>query len=323
MAEEVYHIYPESEWALGRLQEDPAHLLFKRFGESLPPSNWNEGGTKQGIYMMGPDGEYLEGLGAASGSADKMVRRLERALERWKKLAADKDYGNLPVPAGSAVAPPEVEQAALAFRVSLRDMPRKEGSAEGRRFTERDMRRRPWMAFTEWAWNQNWLTLEDATGLVPSPDVIAAQAVDPKLVDRMYRQVLVDNVRGQTPTWDPADVKTATLTMSLVSDQDGLQTIAYQGQAHMQSETQRYEATLYGQAVWNPGEERFESFCLVAMGEREGAGTFNQRSGDPGPAPMGVVLDLFAPAKEAPEETRGKAQEQASDESAGETEDAK
>ena len=322
MAEEVYHIYPESEWALGRLKEDPAHLLFKRFGESLPPSNWNEGGTKQGIYMMGPDGEYLEGLGAASGSADKIVRRLERALERWKKVAAEKGYGNLPVPAGSAVAPPEIEAAAMAFRVSLRDMPREEGSAEGRRFTERDMRRRPWMAFTEWAWNQNWLTLEDAKALVPSPNAGADQIVDPKIVDHVYRQVLVDNVRGQTPTWDRADVKTATLTMSLVSDLNGLQTVAYQGQAHMQSETQRYEATLYGQGIWNSGLARFESFTLVAMGEREGAGTFNQRGGDPGPAPMGIVLDLFAPAKEVQDDHAVDAPSESTGESTGDGEDA-
>jgi hypothetical protein len=303
VAEEVYNIYPESEWALGRLAEDPAHLMFKRFGESLPPSDWNEGGTKQGIYMMGPNGEYLEGLGAASGSADKIVRRLERALGRWKKVAADKDYGNLPVPAGSAVAPPEVGDAVMALRVSMRDLPREVGSGEGRRFTNRDMRRQPWIGFTEWAWNQNWLTLQDATAFVPTREsgergeAAQAQAVDSEVVDLIYRRALVDNVRGQTPTWESDHVKTATLTMSLLGEHDGLQTIAYQGQAHMQSDIQRFEATLYGQAVWNPERERFESFTLVATGEREGAGTFNQRAGDPGPAPLGLVLDLFVPAK--------------------------
>jgi hypothetical protein len=303
VAEEVYNIYPESEWALGRLKEDPAHLLFKRFGESLPPSNWNEKGTKQGIYMMGPNGEYLEGLGAASGSADKMVRRLERALERWKKVAAEQGYDNQPVPAGTAVAPPEFEDAALTLRVSMRDLPREVGSQEGRRFSNRDMRRRPWMAFTEWAWNQNWLTLQDATAFVPRReasepgDAAQPQAVDAKVVDMIYRRVLVDNVRGQTPTWEREHVKSATLTMSLLGENDGLQTIAYQGEAHMQSDTQRFEATLYGQGVWNLARGQFESFTLVAMGEREGAGTFNQRAGDPGPAPMGIVLDLFAPVK--------------------------
>lgn len=58
--------------------------------------------------------------------------------------------------------------------------------------------------------------------------------------------------------------------------------------------------------VVDPGDtpmEQFQQFValtLVAVGERSGAGTFNQREDDLGPAPLGIVLDLHVP-RAAPE----------------------
>ena len=307
--------------------------------------------------MMGPNGEYLEGLGAASGSSDRIVRRLELALERWAELSKTKSYRNTPVPSSGHIAPPEIEEAALAFRVSLRDLPSASEVNAGRRFTPKDMRHRPWMAFTNWAWNQNWLTLKDAESLVPSTSsptstpsneakgssegtstservegekesegtatservegekesegtatgegtegeeksegtfvVTSVQQVAPDVVERIFRNVLVDNVRGQTPIWKREDVKEATLTMAVIAEARGLITIEYNGVARLQSATQGYESILYGQSVWDKSMERFESFCLVSIGERTGAGTFNQRADDLGPSPMGVAIELF------------------------------
>lgn len=300
VAEEVHFIYPESEWALSRLEDDPGHLLFKRYGEAMPPEEWNEGGTKQGIYMMGPNGEYLEGLHAASGSADRMVRRLERALERWEALAESADYPNKPVPPGEAVAPPEVEAAPLALRISMRDLPRDKNAKAGRRFSEADLRGRHWMDFTKWAWNQNWLTLDDPAALVPRAQEGAAPderelPVPAKVVERICRHALIDNVRGQNPAWSRDALEEAELSMVILAEADDLVTIEYRGHARLVSEQQRYEPQLFGRAVWHRGEGRFESFSLVAIGERAGAARFNQRSNDQGPAPMGIVLDLFPP----------------------------
>ena len=41
------------------------------------------GGTKQGIYLMGPHGEYLEGAHAVSGNAKDLARRMELARSMW------------------------------------------------------------------------------------------------------------------------------------------------------------------------------------------------------------------------------------------------
>ena len=66
VADEVYMLYPEDEWNLARVKDTPQHKFFKRFGESMPLGHWRESGTRQGVYMIGPDGEYLEGRFAAS-----------------------------------------------------------------------------------------------------------------------------------------------------------------------------------------------------------------------------------------------------------------
>jgi len=293
VAEEVHFLYPESARALARLKDDPGHLLFKRYSESVPEADWNATGTKQGIYMFGPDGEYLEGLHAASGHAGRLVRRLERALVRWRELAKVKSYANAPVPRGDAVAPPDVASAPLALIVYLRDLPRTADDDSGRRFNAADARNGMWINFMNWAWNQNWLTLADPTALVPEGR--EPQAVAPAVVERICRRALVDNVRGQNPAWRADAVEEAELSMAVIATKGHLRTIEYRGHARMKTATQRYEPRLYGQAVWDTQRKRFESFDLISIGEREGAARFNQRDEDRGPAPLGIAIGLFRP----------------------------
>jgi len=264
--------------------------LFKSYGEHVPEGDCNPPGTKQGIYMMGPNGEYLEGAHAASGSASRLLKRMKRALERWESLKAEEKYAGLPVPRGAAVAPPEVNEAPLALRVSLRDLPRGEGDNSGRRRTEKDLKGQPWMKFTEWAWNQNWLTLAEPEHLVPEGK--KEQPVPDETLLRIVRQALVDNVRGQNPAWKAEDVKEANLNMRAVRRKGSEVHIEYAGAARMDDGNKRFAPELRGRAVWNRKTRTFESFRLVAIGERAGAASFNQRAKDKEPAPMGIALEL-------------------------------
>lgn len=307
MAEEVHFLYPEGDWALEQRAGDPGHELFKHFGTQVPAEDWNAGGTKQGIYMMGPNGEYLEGAHAASGRADHLRWRMERALERWEALKAEADYADQPVPLGDAVAPPAIEAAPLALRVSLRDLPRESDPDAGRRITSRDKRDRRWIAFTNWAWNQNWITFDDPLVFVPravrglaaeaDADAVGTwEAVSRNVVRRIARNVLVDNVRGQTSAWLNDAVQVAELEMRFTARDGELVTLEYRGSAALANASATYAPTLCGRAVWNLRTRSFVTFSLVAIGTRSGTGTFNQRAEDPGPAPMGIVLDLFVPA---------------------------
>ncbi len=289
VAEEVHFIFPEGAGNLNRVKDEPAHKFFREYGESMPAGVWNDPGTKQGIYMIGPNAEYLEGGGAISGEADDMRRRLRTALERWKVLRKEKKYKNRRVPPTKNIAVPSVTGKPLALRVFLRDLPRGGADKSGRRVTKEDLRG-IWPDFTQWAWNINWTSVEDPSALVPAGD--DRQPVSNELFRRLCRDVLVDNVRGQTPRWRTEQVQLAELTMQRVATKRGRWVIEYQGRAAMDSGTLKYEPTLYGRGLWNPKKSRFEELEIVAIGNREGAGTFNQRGNDPGPAPMGVALIL-------------------------------
>lgn len=255
----------------------------------MPSGDWNHPGTKQGVYMMGPNGEYLEGGGAISGDAADVRRRLKTALDRWARLRKTRKYENAKVPLADAKAPPEYQDKPLVLRVFLRDLPRARGDKSGRRFTKADLRGM-WLDFTKWAWNTNWIAFDDPGRFVTKNRKPVPIAQDTVL--RICRNVLVDNVRGQTARWRPEHVKSASLTKRCTKTLNGKLHIEYTGKALMDSGSQKYDPTLYGQAVWNPKKKTFESFNLLAIGTRSGKGSFNQRSRDPGPAPMGITLVL-------------------------------
>jgi len=183
VADEVYMLYPEDAYNLERVKDDPAHLLFKRYGESMPEGDWHHPGTKQGVYMMGPDGEYLEGRFAAANDPKDVAARLERALERWETLRKEKKYANKPAPAVAETLPPEVEGKPMVLRVSLRDL--KPGAKPGAtpRWRAGVFDDAQFMGFTQWAWNQNWIAFDDPSAWVPSGE--KEQALPDALVRRL------------------------------------------------------------------------------------------------------------------------------------------
>lgn len=282
VADEVYMLYPEDPGNLNRVKDRAEHQFFKKFGESMPPGAWNHPGTKQGIYMMGPEAEYLEGRFAASGEPVDIRERLKRALDRWETLRKEKGYANKPIPAKPWSPPPGVE-GELILRVNLRDLPRGDGDESGKRRHELAATGM-WRDFVKWAWNENWFAVPRATSFVPKGD--GEEPVDQAIIRAMAREVLVDNVRGQTQAWRDEEVLEAKLTMKRLSDRR----IEYTGRVSMKAGQRGYDATLYGQGRWNG--KAFEELDLVVLGMRRGRGTFNQRENDLGPAPMGVTLSL-------------------------------
>ncbi|MCB9831807.1 MAG: hypothetical protein H6807_04965 [Planctomycetes bacterium] len=290
MAEEVFFLYPENPLALEQRKNDPRHRFFKRYGDAVPAKDWNHPGTKQGVYMIGPDAEYLDGGHGISGNAAVVKERLQKALERWEALRAEKGYANLEVPRVAETRPPEVIGKNLVFRVFLRDLPRGETDDSGRRFRPSDIGR-GWMSFVDWAWNLNWIAFADPKAFLPG-STKEEEPLDPAVLARLCRTVLVDNVRGQTPHWRAEDLKEARLGMRRLADEDGDWVIEYRGAARMESATQSYAPRLYGRGRWDPRDGRFRSLEIVAIGDRSGKGVFNQRSRDLGPAPMGIALVL-------------------------------
>lgn len=282
VADESYYLYPENPEHQRQAMSREDHRFFKQFGESMPKGDWNHPGTKQGIYMMGPNAEYLEGRFAASGEPGDIRQRLNRALSRWETLRAQKSYANKPIPARPWSPPPDVE-GELILRVNLRDLPRGPGDKSGARRHE-VAATGMWNDFMKWAWNENWVAVERASSLVPKGSGL--ETVDPAVVSRIAREVMVDNVRGQAPEWEPREVKAASLMMKRIAGGR----IEYRGSVSLGSGSRGYEARLYGQGSWDG--TAFSELDLVAIGMRRGGSQFNQRANDPGPAPMGVTLSL-------------------------------
>ncbi len=284
-------LYPEDAGNLNRVRNNPDHVFFKRFGEQVPKPEWNHPGTKQGIYFMGPDAEYLEAKFASSHAAD-ILARMKRALAKWETLRQEKSYSNSPVPQVSTGPPISViGNKPMILQVNLRDLPRSEIDRSGARFEDVGRMNEPWFEFGKWAWNQNWIGLDDPRAFVTTSTT--AVPVSPAIVRRIAMEVLVDNVRGQAPTWRPEHIKDATLTMRRFAVAGSKSTMEYMGAARMEAGAQSYACTIYGQGVWNESTEKFDSFDLVAIGERRGAWQYNSRENDRGPAPMGVALSVW------------------------------
>ena len=53
-----------------------------------------------------------------------------------------------------------------------------------------------------------------------------------------------------------------------------------------------YNAKMVGKAVYDTAKGEMVDFQLIAFGQRTGAGPFNGRGSDPGPAPMGVAIRM-------------------------------
>ena len=290
VADETYYLYPENPSHLERAKGRADHEFFKKYGEAMPPGAWNHPGTKQGIYMMGPNAEYLEGRFAAGGDPADIIARLNRALAKWEALRKEKGYANKPIPVKAWSPPPDVE-GELILRVNIRDLPRGPGDKSGARRHELQ-NTGLWMDFVNWAWNENWVAIEKAASLVPRGSGV--EQVDSAVVNMIAREVMVDNVRGQAPEWQPSEVKSASISMRVMLDIGGragsTKLIEYTGSVSMASGSRGYDAMLYGRGSWDG--TKFTSLDIVAMGMRRGAARFNQRERDPGPAPMGVTLSL-------------------------------
>lgn len=286
VADEVYTLYPEDKWNLDRVKDTEEHKFFKRYGESMPEGDWNDPGTKQGLYMIGPNAEYLEGRFAASAFPDDIAERMQRALDRWKVLAKKKGYKNRSVPKVVSTAPPRVDGKEFVLRVHSRDLPRGDRGSDDARFDKKRHEEAGWMGFTKWAWNENWLAVDDWRALVPKGR--KEQSVDGDLVRLLAQQMLIDSVRGQAGTWRKRAVKKATLSMSRKGKR-----VTYRGEVDLDDGERSIRARLYGEGEYDSKKRDLVRFELVALGTRRGAHTFNQRGEDPGPAPIGFALTRY------------------------------
>lgn len=250
--------------------------------------------TKQGVYAMTPDGDFLAGHFARHEKADT-IALLRDALQRWNAIVAEKNLKPKPIPnrgrnrtwgadglAGTAGGDAG-NRSALILQVCVRDLPFKG-------------ERQPGPAAYKGAFNQTWvdLTREEMLDLLPKG---GKTAVPEALVRKIGREALLDFVRGQTDPWPEAAIKKAVLTVEAAPG--GLR---YQGEFAADEATRGMDLKLFGKASFDAASGRFRSFELAAVGTRRGSSRVNFRFQEP-PSPIGfafIIEDQYDRAKESP-----------------------
>lgn len=272
-------------WCLDNL-DVPAGRFFKEYWKKVPPEKWTVETTKQGVYCMTAEGDYL-GAHFARHSQEDTLAMLKEALAKWEEVRTRKGLTPKPVPRksgfwGAEGVTPRAggvlgKNAALVLQVHSRDLPRGESD--------------PGMGGYSKAWNMTWLefTAEEAAGLVPSG---AAKApVPPALARRLMREALIDNVRGQTDVWPDEAVRKAVLTSEGVASEKDSTTVRFVGEFAADGGGRSFDGKLYGKAVYDVRRRRFTSFELVAAGVRRGETGVTFRAGE-GSSPLGICLTL-------------------------------
>jgi hypothetical protein len=276
-------------WCLEHL-DGPGPRFFQDFGKKVPRDHWYAEGTKQGVYAMTADGDYL-GAHPGRHSKEQTIALLSGALERWEKLAKEKGLHPQPIPRrskrtweGEGVAARAGgnagANAALILQVNSRDLPRADGKFAG----PGEYRN---------AWNQNWLdfTPEQLAGFLPKNG--ARTEVPAALFHRLACAALIDNVRGQTGTWPETAVRKAVFKAEPVSTEGDVQTIRFEGEFRAEETSRSYDGKLHGRAVYDAKKKAFTLFELVAVGVRTGGtGAANFRTAGEGDSGLGVSFIL-------------------------------
>jgi hypothetical protein len=268
-------------WSLDNL-DTPGAKLFKEFVKSAAGKVEFGGSTKQGVYAMTADGEFLAGHFARHDKASTL-QLLKDALKRWNEIVAKNNLKPKPVPskamnrtwgadglarnAGGAAG----AKAATILQIVVRDLPFKG-------------ERQPGPPGFKGAFNQTWLdlTAQETQDLLPKGG--SRTVVPDALFRKLAKDALLDFVRGQTPPWPDAAIKKAVLVVEPAPGG-----VRYTGEFKAEEGGRGFDAKLHGKAVWDSGASRFRSFELLAVGTRSGSTSVNFRFQEP-PSPLGVAF---------------------------------
>jgi hypothetical protein len=252
--------------------DSPGSRLFLKHGRQLPPEKWNPGGTKQGVYCMTPDGDPLAAH-PARHDKETTIALLNQALAKWR----EKGLSPKPIPKAIPFAEALAKPGVFALKVNTRDLPL--GGAH------------PGLGGYSKAWNQNWIELTSGEAVAFLPPSTGRSEVPDTLVRKLFREALIDNVRGQSGPWSEASVSTARLSRETVGTAGTLVTVRLEGEFAAREPSRSFQAKLYGKAVYDTGAKRFTSFELVAAGVRTGGAGADFRA-DEDPSALGVCLSI-------------------------------
>ncbi len=275
-------------WRLQR-GTDPEARFFQSFADKGHYTA--KGGTRQGYYVITPSGKLLASVN--SRNPDAILKTMRQGLDGWKKASPD--------------------ERRLPDEANFRPTNRLERSyPEGGLILERFARD---LAGSDGRWNRDfvWFTSKEAAALVPDGDAAEAPRA---LAQRLACLALVDNVRGQSLPFAPAEIEEATLRFTVTKRVDGVVHLEISGVTRAVAKG----PWLLGESDWTPPEDyprtlrtrllgharydekagAFTEFELVAIGTRTGRTGNSGRGKDPKPTPIGFAFTLAKPGTRVP-----------------------
>ncbi len=217
-----------NDWYLRR-QQDNVGVFYRKMTEASPRGQAGEN-TRQGRYVFTAAGKYL-GFNN-NRSPERILKMLNEALQAWEKLPAAErapqeilslgkpdDRYHREVPQGTAivrvttraldqVAEGQFQTAAAAAAKSNPEA--KEATADGNSLTPNGLR-----AARDYLWLQPQEIQELSTAIASGKET----AISDRLAKRVLRFHLVDNTRGEPPSWQLGEAKLCQL--SLVPEKGG------------------------------------------------------------------------------------------------------
>jgi hypothetical protein len=274
-----------------RRRDDAEGAFFRAVADQGPQSGAG-GASRQGIYCLTASGRLLAFKNHQD--PDEVRGLLEQALRAWNRLPdAERRPGAVRVPDLARVdgryarTPPE---GGLILDVFTRILDR-----DGKKLVRGTCR----VAGGEQAARDHlWLTRADCRDLIPArPREGDRFPMPPAVADRLVRYHLVDNTRGEPPSWEKAHVHRADLTWTVESVTDEVLRLRLEGRVLLANAAdpararRGFDAALAGSLRYDRVKKAIYRLEILAVGDHWGRGQFT--GGErPGRQPLGIAVEL-------------------------------
>jgi hypothetical protein len=277
--------YAGDQWYLHR-QQDAEGTFFWKVVDQSHRKDAPKDETRQGVYAAAPDGRLLAS-DHFRPSSEAMVNLLKASLAKWEGLRKTRQavIEAAPQDAGFVREPPK---GGLILNVYTRiPLPPPAGKA--------------WTPNQATGRDHMWATAEEARSLLPARWEKGHKYPVPKgVAERLIRFHLVDDVRGEPNAWEPQEITSQALTLTVEDPATGR--LGLSGMARMAASGGRgYDARLQGMLTVDRKQNAFTKADILAWGEAYGEGNYT-RGAPKGKFPLVIALSLAgeSPADRVP-----------------------
>jgi len=272
-------------------QEDSEGKFFRHIAEQGHfAGKTKPAATRQGLYITGVDGDLVDSLN--STRARTVLKLINRGIAKWEKRNSVGDRmidSNTPDARHVFVFP----EGGMILQETMRDLPTAAKS-------KRDLRRHNF--------DHVWLTAEQKKSFVPSSNEPGhSWEIPESLMKTLAAYNMIDQVHGEAFPFSVEHVQKAEMTAKVVSVDGEKVTVQLLGVVrNLKPATGAYnpynkrtvdedissDLKLSGWLVYDTSKRDFESFRMLAAGQRSGGDVYNSRWKDMGPSPIGFAFQM-------------------------------